>query len=194
MLKNAIKSLVAMSLADAQAAAETSRATMIQAQKARETAEAELEAGHGAGVDEAALTKLEAALAAAKAGELRAERSFLAAEKRLAEALAAAADKNKAAAAATRDKALKDLQKVAAEIDRLAAGMAQQAAAVNELYATLNECRREGVVAVYTPVTGETLADLATCHAMAAQAGGWTGDKPTAADTVQRVAGAVRAV
>jgi len=181
------------SLPDALAAAETSRAAMVEAQAAREQAEAELQAGHDAGADEATIGKLEAALAAAKTAEHRAERAYIAVEKRLRFAQAAEAAKTKAAAAESRDKALAAMQTAAMELDKHAAAMATAAAAIDALYPTLNECRRDGVAAAFIPVTGQTLVDLAIRHAMALQAGAYTGDKPTAADTALRVAGAVKA-
>lgn len=185
--------IISPSLPDAQAAAETSRAAMVEAQKAREGAEANLQAAHDAGADDATLSKLEAALAVAKTAELRAERAYISAEKRLADAQAVDASKAAAAAAQSRDKALEAMQEAAAELDKLAAGMAAAAAAVDALYPTLNEARRSNVAAPFIPITGQTLADLAIRHATAAHAGLWAGDKPTAAEAVQRVAGAVKA-
>lgn len=198
MLKRAIKSmaestgLAAISLQDALAAANQHRQAMTASQQAREGAEANLQAAHDANADEATIGKLEAALAASTTAEHRAERAYLAAEKRLSDAQTAEAAKTKAEAAASRDKALAAIQRAAAELDRLAAAVAAQAAAIDAQYPTLNECRRDGVAAPFFPVTGLTLADLAIRHAMAAQAGGWTGDKPTAKDAALRVAGAVK--
>lgn len=186
--------LITPSLPDAQAAAETSRAAMVETQKAREGAEANLQAAHDVGADDPTLSKLEATLAAAKTAEHRAERAYLAAERRLSQAQETDASKTKAEASAARDKALQTIHEAAGELDRLAAAIAVQAAAIDAQYAVLNACRRDGVAGVFTPVTGQTLADLAIRHATAAHAGLWTGDKPTAAEAVQRVAGAVRAV
>lgn len=181
-------------LADATAAAEQRRQALTDAQRAADEATAALESAHDAGAPAATIQKAEAALADARMTADRAQLAWAAAERRLNLARDAEASKIKAAAAESRDAALAAIHKAAMELDKLAALMATAAAAVDAQYAALNEARRSNVVGPYTAVTGGTLVDLAMRHAMAAQAGAYVGDKPTAADAVQRVAGAVRAV
>lgn len=181
-------------LADATAAAEQRRQTLTDAQAAVTAATVARDAAHDVGAPVSTIQKCEAVLADAEINADRAQLAWAAAERRLNLARDADASKTKAMASAARDKALEAMQVAAAEIDRLAAAIAVQAAAIDALYPTLDECRRDGVAGDYTPISGERLADLAIRHAMAAQAGGWTGDKPTAADAALRVAGAVKAV
>lgn len=181
-------------LADATAAAEQRRQALTDAQAAVTAATLARDAAHDVGAPVSTIQKCEAVLADAEINADRAQLAWAAAERRLNLARDADASKTKAEASAARDTALEAMQEAASKLDRLTAAIAVQAAAVDAQYATLNECRREGVAGVYTPITGGTLVDLAMRHAMAAEAGAYVGDKPTAADAVQRVAGAVRAV
>lgn len=179
------------SLADAQAAADEHRRTLVEAQTAREAAEQALQAGHDGAADDAAINRLEAALAAAKTAEQRAERGYLGAEKRLAAASAAEADKLKTAARVRRDAAAGALTKAAGELDRLAVLMAAQAQAIDAQYSAFNEARRDGVAGPFVPTSGAATATLALERAIAAQAGEWTGNRPSATDAAERVTGAI---
>lgn len=186
--------LLAPSIADAQAAAEEHRRTLVTAQTAREAAEQALQAGHDGTADDAAIARLEAALASAKMAEQRAERAYIGAEKRLTAAGNAEAETLKAAAIAKRDSALATFTKAAAAIDRLAADMAVHIQSINNQYSAFNESRRDNVAGLFTPIDGATLADFALKRAIAERNGVWTGDKPTAAELAGQVSGAALAV
>lgn len=183
---------LAPSLADAEAAADKYRKDMVATQTAREDAEEALRAA-GANADDATITRLYSALAAAKTAERRAERVYHASERDLAEAQTAYAAKTKQAARSALDKAAATYTKAALEIDRLSALIAAEVEIINRQYEGFAIARTAGVAGLYMPVTGATLATLAIERAIAAQAGEWTENRPSASEAGARVTGAVGA-
>lgn len=179
------------SVADAQAAAEQRRQDLVAAQSAVAMAEENLQAAHDRSAPVGEIQKLEAALVDANRTADRANRAYAAAEKRLTKAQEAAAGKEKYLAIAKRDAAVEAFTKSAAEIDRLAAEMAAQVQTIEEQYPIFNEAKRDHVAGVYTRTSGGVLARMALDRAVAAQAGEWTGNRPTAADLAGNVTGAI---
>ncbi len=179
------------SLPEAQAAAEMRRQALTDTQGAVEAARVALDAAHDAGAPAADITKAEATLADARLTADRAQLAYSAAERRLYAAKESEADNLKTAAGAALSKATATYDNAAAAIDALAEQMAEQVEIINKQYEQFNIARRDGVAGVFVPVTGATLASLALERSIAAQAGGWTGNRPSASEAAARVTGAV---
>jgi hypothetical protein len=179
-------------LAEAEAA-EQRRQTLTKAQAAVEAARVNLDSLHDAGAPAADISKAEAALADAQITADRAQLSAAAAERRLAAALEDEQSKTKQAARSALSKSTATYDKAAAEIDRLAVLIAAQVEIINKQYEAFNVARTAGVAGLYMPVTGATLATLAIERAIAAQAGQYTDNKPSASEAGARVTGAVGA-
>jgi len=183
-----------LNLADATKAAEIRRQELTDAQQAVAKAEEALQAAHDVSAADGELRKAEAVLADTRLTADRAQLAYAAAERRLNAAREAEADKAKVAAIVKRDAALAEFTKSAAELDRLAAAMAEHVQVIDAQYAVYSEAKRDRVAGAYLPVTGATLAALAVERAVAAAAGQYTDNKPSASEAGARVTGAVMAV